>query len=303
VETAPARALAPDPDVPPFRLFSPADWTSIFGNPDTAGTEQDQVLLQRLGQVLLATASDPRHEEMTWRELFDQYARRTLGVPMAPEIWVDAAWLADEGFSLDDVLPTWAAQDSVAAATAVLSAARLVMVLHNDIVLLTSLDGLARQPLTAEATSHPCVAVARPNSWLSNKSESAQTIPPPDVVPLEAWVGAPAYPEPPWVGHRNAMRSGVAGRAWRVCELPVGDAGQCALTVEHTKSLWVAGWSLLLAVTGIIGGWGRRLRRYLCPLLVATAVLALVVPSELVPITSSLFRECCWGSRWPASDN
>ncbi len=29
--------------------------------------------------MLLATASDPRHDEMTWRQLFDQYARRTLG--------------------------------------------------------------------------------------------------------------------------------------------------------------------------------------------------------------------------------
>ncbi len=131
--------------------------------------------------------------------------------------------------------------------------------------------------------------MARPNSWLSTDLGSAQDRRLPGVVPLAAWIGAPAFPSPPWVGHRDATRSGVAGRPWRVCELSVDDSGQCALSVEHSKSLWVVGWSLLLVVAGIVGGWGQRLRRYLYPLLVTAAVLALLVPSGLVPITSSLF--------------
>ena len=47
----------------------------------------------------------------------------------------------------------------------------------------------------------------------------------------------------------------------------VNDTGRCEVSVQHAGSLGVIGWSVLLAVAGIVGGWGRQLGRYIYPFL------------------------------------
>ena len=88
---------------------------------------------------------------MTWRELLSQYVQHAIDAANAGQSGWMRRWLADEGFSLDEVLPAWTGEDPAEAATAVLDAAHLVLVVDGDIVFLTSLDGLARQPVTCEA--------------------------------------------------------------------------------------------------------------------------------------------------------
>lgn len=285
--------LSTGSDGRPFRLFSREDWLDLIGQLDRRDSESGHApaLLQSLGQILLAARSDLRQDEMTWRELFDRYRQRAEDAAEAPAMWIDAAWLADEGLRLDDTLPRWTGGDAVEVAADVLGAARLVLVFQDDAVLLTSLDGLARQLLPADITSRQCVAVAHAGGWLSQAGQSSAayaTSLPPGVVPLSAWVSVPGLPGPPWAGYRDATQSGLADRGWCACELPVDDAGHGTLTVEHSRSLWVVGWSLLLIVAGLVGGWGWRLGRYLYPILGAAAVVALLVPPELVPITSIL---------------
>ena len=58
----------------------------------------------------------------------------------------------------------------------------------------------------------------------------------------------------------------------------------------------MVGWSLLLAVAGVVGGWGRRLRRYLFPLLVALAVCGVGGSRGIGPDhVAAWFPGSCWG--------
>jgi len=279
-------------DAPSHLLHSlaPAEVPDVVDQSEAEGNRPgaDEAILESLGAALLTLAAETGGQPLTWRAWFERYAARKPGVAPSGGVWVDASWLADEGFSLDRALPAWTGDDPVEVARRLLMAERLVIAVQDDVALVTNHDGWVRfaradaQPihlssvllLAADVQPH-FLAGADTGAW-------------PGVVPLATWIGAPAHPEPPWAAPGSPSRAGVAGHPWRLCEVPVDEAGQCRLTVVRASSLGVLGWSLLLLVAGIAGAWAGRVRRYLWPLLVAACVFALVVPAGWVPITSHL---------------
>ncbi len=282
--------LAADSAPSPLRLFARDDALAVgtWADRSRAGAGAEQVVLWALGELLQVAAADPRREQITWRELFQRYAGRPADAAGVTDFWVDASWLAAEGFALDHTLPPWAAGSPGEAACALLSAEHLVLVVHGDRLLLTSREGLARYPAMWESTTDLCVVVARLGERLARDLDSVHDGAIPGVVPLSTWVSTPGALGSPWAGQRDGTRSGIASRAGRMCRLTVDHAGRGTLTVEHVPTLQVVGWSLLLAGAGIVGSWGRHLRRHRYLLLAAAAIVALAAPPALVPITSCL---------------
>ncbi|MHB8952804.1 MAG: hypothetical protein ACYC4U_07465 [Pirellulaceae bacterium] len=277
-------------DERPFRLFSAEDWLTSWeqwgGQPMRA--PQAEAFLQSLGELLRATEVEPGRLGWSWQELFAAYVPRARARRIATTVWVDSVWLAAEGFKLETAVPPSQEVTPIDAALSVLAAAHLVVVEAGDQLFLTSQSGLARNPLAFVASRHPNVVTVRGDSPWADALKALPDRSLPGVIPLSAWVMPLSTPGLPWPGCRNDLRAGVLGRTWRICEIRVSDSGRGDVKIEHSDSVSVVGWSVLLVTIGIIGGWGRQLGSYSYGIFLMAAGLALLAPAGLVPITSSL---------------
>ncbi len=284
-------ALAAPPGEHPFRLLSPEDWRGLVDpyHDQRAAGNRGQWFLQQLGERYLALQAQPQSTRPTWRELLRAYQQEQGNRESRPQIWVDAACLADENFSVDNTLPDVHGLTPLQVGGELLAYDKLVIAALDQHLLLTSQDALARNPGAIGATGQTGIVAVRPTSRLAVELQSLDRWPSPDRLPLAAWTATPSVAERPWNKHRDAGRRGVGDRYWRVCEVNVGPEQTCQLSIEHPPSIWSIGWAALLLTAGLVTWLASHRPRLVYALIVLCAIVAMLVPNVWVPVSSNVF--------------
>ena len=157
----------------------------------------------------------------------------------------------------------------------------LVLATHGNILLLTSLDGLAHSPTSIQPTNDPAVVSVCDGSSLGVELQSLGKWTSAGILPLQAWVADPVIAGAPWKTRRDVTRRGVAGTYWQTCEVEVDPEGSCVLSIQQPQSLWAIGWAVLLATAGSVSWLGTRWPGKLIPMLMVAAILAMLVPAHV----------------------
>ena len=72
-------------------------------------------------------------------------------------------------------------------------------------------------------------------------------------------------------------------------EVGVGLDGECRVTVVHPGAFEPFGWSVMLAGAAVVWWLGRNRARWVFPVLMISAVSALLAAEIMVPITANWF--------------
>ena len=275
----------------PFRLFSPQDWLSLADPRRGSGqsSAQGQLVLQLLGEQYLEAIAERSVTHVTWRGLLTDLQQGLAGRNLELAIWVDAGQLADGGFSLDQLVSDASSGLPIDVASNLLASDELVLATHGNILLLTSLDGLAHSPTSIRPTNDPAVVSVCEGSPLGVELQSLGKWTSAGMLPLQAWVADPVIAGAPWKTRRDMTRRGVSGTYWQACELEVDPEGSCVLSIQQPASLWAIGWAVLLVTAGSVSWLGTRWPSKLIPMLVVAAILAMLVPGTWIPLTANLF--------------
>jgi hypothetical protein len=175
--------------------------------------------------------------------------------------------------------------------------ARLVVVADHQTLCITSVDGLSRDPDSIRATDWPTVATLRasdrtPRFWRDPASWPAH-----GMWPLDALVLQPALPGDPWpAGGQQPPRSGLRERPWRVYEVSVGLDGERRVRVVRPGAFEAFGWGVMLAGAAAVWWLARNRARWVVPVLLISALMALFVAEIAVPITANWFLGTLLGS-------
>ena len=202
-------------------------------------------------------------------------------------MWVDAAVLADDGFSPDRRIPLPDGRTPEEVAAAALTQAGLLVAADEGRLLLTSVHGISRYAASIATGLDGAFLVVRPGSLLSAELQAADRGPVPGAIPLRAWTASPGLPQLPWAGRREISRAGTVDRPWRLCEVEVGPDRTCRLSVVNSTSMWASGWGILLATAGLIAWFGARFPRLFATASFVIVVAAILVPDTFVPLTAN----------------
>ncbi len=279
------------PSERPFQFFSAEQW-KMFVNRNAATRSASAVgqrFLQLLGEQYATPPAQSSAKSLTWRVLLEGYQQRAAETDEAPSVWVDTVSLRASGFTLELAIDKPMKATPAQVAAELLLGEQLVIVAYNDILMLTSLDSLARWPASIRTTPDPSIVTVVARSPLARELESLATWPADDIIPLSAWIALPALAEAPWYSDHGISRLGVAGRSWHAHEIELNRDGQGQTVVLQRDTLAAFGWAILLLTTGLVSWFGSYRPRLLLPMLSSAAMLAMLVPEAWIPLTANLF--------------
>ncbi|MFO7906122.1 MAG: hypothetical protein R6U98_25920 [Pirellulaceae bacterium] len=284
--------LAAKPRETPSRLFAARQWASWVRKPDStpAPNGSCQSFLELLGERYLALAAKDPPVNITWRKLWERYQESAAAAsPSPPQVWVATRELLDSSFTLESSINGGKAGRPIPVASEILRDNNMAVVSHRDMIMITSMDGLALVSGAIEPTSISPVVNAVPESYLARKMETLAKWPRDETVPLKAWIAKPPVPEAPWKRGTRVSRRGVVGRYWRAHEVVPDLEGGSSVMIVRTRVLRAVGWACLLITAGLVSWFWARQPRFLLISMAVTAMLALLVPDSWVPIASKLF--------------
>lgn len=282
--------LAAGPSETPFRLFSAEHWSSLanWRTPAQPPNVYGRLFLRLLGEQYLELATRSTAADVTWRELLQSYQQRSADSEFSPRTWVDTRQLSEAGFALTSSLDDLKPGPPVQVATELLRSNEMAIVSYKDIVMLTSVDGLAHDSSCLQDTTNPAVAAAIPDSCLAAKMEGLNKWTYNDIVLLRAWIAEPPAPRAPWKRTNSISRRGVADRDWQARQLELTAEGEGSVRVIHARAVAALGWAILLMTAGLVIWFCSSRPRLLLLVILVAAMVAMVVPSTWVPLSSSL---------------
>ncbi|MFW6169685.1 MAG: hypothetical protein ACODAD_04280 [Planctomycetota bacterium] len=283
--------LAARPNERPSRVFSARQWASWARKRDStpAPNTSRRSFLRLLGEQYLALSAQEPSTDITWRELWERYRESAAAVPSAPQVWVATGELFESSFSLEEPINGTTTGPPVSVASEILHDNKMAVVSHHDMLMITSVDGLAIISDSIEPTSTPPLVNAVAESDLAGKMETLARWPREEIVPLKAWLVKPPVPEAPWKTGTRVSRRGVAGRYWRAHEVVPAFDGKSSVMIVRTGALRAVGWAFLLITAGSLAWFWDRRPCFLLVAVTVTAIAALLVPASYVPVASKLF--------------
>ncbi len=285
--------LAAAPDDHPFRLFSTSDWQQLLNGPRATYRldRAAQVFLQLLGEqykeLKLQAASG---QSITWRQLLRQYDQRAAQSPLAPQVWVEIQGIRSGVFALDSPIEPLPVQTPMQLGLELLAQARLAIATHQDMVLITGWDDLARVAPSLAATSQEVVVRVKPQSALARELSAQDRWPCANLVTIAGWLASSQVAQAPWPEDDTVLYRGIAPAYWSVSQqvLP-GEASTTAVQVVQTRAVRALGWTLMVLTTGSLTWLGTRRPRAAGAAVLATAAAAMLAPSAWTPVATGLF--------------
>ncbi len=265
-----------------FDPFSVEPWRHLAASLQPGGMQQaaEQRLLDAiaaLGTVERTGGENASHtRQRTWGSLLTRWkgVEPTMGLVFL----ADLQSLAGLGFEAESIVPAPLGDNDFSRGLSLLAQSNLILLVHNDAVLLTSAAGAARvrDQLLPSQTGLAC-AVA--NGSLAEELLAAANDNHAQFVNLDAWLaGDPCY-HLPWTLPAVARDDLSGSRGWNAAwlELPRGAAPSVHLV--RTAGMQAFGWALCLTILAL-GAWVGTRRA--APWIVAAGVLAaltLVAPA------------------------
>lgn len=284
--------LAAGPADEPFQPFSPESWRHLLDRDSRRATETQYVkrCLDLLGRSLLDLQAQPADESLTWRSLCQAYHQRAKVIrPEAPfQLLIDAIVLAEDGFSIDQQLPTVTAEAPAEAATELLARGNLAIVANETRMLLTSAAGVCRYRNSIGLTERRDIFFAKPGSQLAQQLSRPDQPATAGRFPVGMWATNPALPGSPWRHLPELADRRLFSQPCQICEMSLSGNGHGELVIYQPAILSGIGWAALLIAAGLQIAFGSRRARGIVPLLIGLGAVALAVPAAMVPITSRI---------------
>jgi hypothetical protein len=279
--------LSRDRNQSPFDPLTTSGWASLFGvaPQHEESLEQAQKFLSALGGAVATNAADRSARIRTWGDLLLQ--TESSAALADGRLLVDRVALTEIGISAETPLPTTSAaysiSETLAAGASLLERANLVLLAEAHTLLLTSAKTAAADrwqlaPLGLESAYwvEPGPLQRQMEGGLGRESSR--------FVPVASWkVDAVT----PWNPADPIETEAVGSEGWTAYHLDASDATPEGIYIARRAVVETAGW-LVFASVAIVGCWRVR-RRAASAGRWATlfAVIAVVAPSALTPITSS----------------